>query len=294
MNLSVIRAGISSTCFALLLLMLSVSNAQEASSPAAINAAGQQAELLESLGISGLIDVEADGSVSQVTFKNSNLKREIEQRLQEMLLAWRFHPIEVDGKVRNIRSSFLLRLDLLRDPDKTWLQIAKYEFGVPVQLDAQPPRYPMSAMRDRMGAEVLMWVAVRADGSVAEVEPVRGQAFGKRISSENAHQKALKPFIQSATAAIQEWRFGYFAPPLNGELTHLLVPVKYSLSPSSQIGPAAQMPVLFDGAARLSTPLADLLAPENRFGGDPSAAISLESESRIQPLEQNVKSTVVL
>jgi len=162
--------------------MASVVNAQIDTPVSGSDPTSARPELLESLGIDGLIDVEADGSVSQVTFKNSNLKREIEQRLQDRLLAWRFHPIEVDGQVRNIRSSFRLRLELLRDSDRTWLQVAKYEFGVPVQLDAQPPRYPTSAMRDRMGAEVLMWVAVRADGSVAEVEPVRGQAFGKRIS----------------------------------------------------------------------------------------------------------------
>lgn len=294
MRFPYVRFGSSSACFAALMAMASVVNAQIDTPVSGSDPTSARPELLESLGIDGLIDVEADGSVSQVTFKNSNLKREIEQRLQDRLLAWRFHPIEVDGQVRNIRSSFRLRLELLRDPDRTWLQIAKYEFGVPVQLDAQPPRYPTSAMRDRMGAEVLMWVAVRADGSVAEVEPVRGQAFGKRISSENAHQKALKPFVQSATAAIQGWRFGYFAPPLNGELTHLLVPVKYSLSPSRQIGPAAQMPVLFDGAARVSMPLADLLSPENRLGSDPSAPISLEPESRIQPLEESSESTVAL
>jgi hypothetical protein len=289
-----VRFDFLSACFAVLMAMVSVVNAQTGTYVSGADSTSAPPELLESLGIDGLIDVEADGSVSQVTFKNSNLKREIEQRLQDMLLAWRFHPIEVDGQVRNIRSSFRLRLELRRDPDRTWLQVAKYEFGVPVKLDAQRPRYPMSALRDGVGAEILMWVAVRADGSVAEVEPVRGQAFGKRIGSENAHQKALKPFVQSATAAIQDWRFGYFAPAPNGELTHLLVPVKYSLSPSRQIGPAAQMPVLFDGAVRLSTPLADLLSPENRLSSDPAAPISLDSESRIQPLEESLKSTVVL
>jgi hypothetical protein len=293
-KLSADRVRLSSTWFVLLMALSSVIYAQTASSSSASDPPTSRPELLESLGVRGVIDIEADGSVSQVVFNQSSLKQEIELRLKNMLQAWRFRPIEVDGNARNIRSSFLLRLDLLRDPDKLWLQVAKYEFGVPVQLNTIPPRYPTSALRDRVGAEMLMWVSVRADGSVAEVEPVRGQVFGKRIRSENAHQNALKPFVQSAITAIGQWRYGYFTPSSDGGLTQLLVPIRYSLTPNRQLGEGAPMPLLFDAATRLSTPLADLLSPENRLSDDPDAPISLESESRIQPLEESIESTVVL
>jgi hypothetical protein len=44
----------------------------------------------------------------------------------------------------------------------------------------------------------------------------------------------------------------------------------------------------------MSVPLAELLSPENRLSDASDAPISLEPESRIQPLEESIESTVVL
>lgn len=294
MNSSVIRAGFASwllfTCLALISMAgVPVANAGSDSS-------GGQAKVMETILADGLIDIDADGSVEQVAFTNSPFRHDIGQRLVAVLEQWRFQPIDVDGTRRNVRSSFQLKLELVGDDDKYWLRIAQSQFGTPMPLNPRAPSYPVAANRDGIEAEVLMLVGINADGSVAEVEPVRGQIFGKRIRSEESHKKFLGPFIRSATDAIQSWHFGYFLPRVDGEKTYVLLPVRYALNRRSSrvLPPATSAPQLFDAAARFGTRLADLLSAENRLGGDSDMPISLESESRIQPLEQNVKSTGAL
>ncbi|MBK9495575.1 MAG: hypothetical protein IPO08_13820 [Xanthomonadales bacterium] len=229
MKFTAVCARLASPCLVAWLVLSSVIYAQTAT--AATGSADGGAEVVEVIGVHGLIDIDADGSVDQVALIDSPLRHDIGERLVETL-----------------------------------------------------------------GAEMLMLVRVQADGSVAGVEPVRGQIFGKRIRSEESHKKFLNPFIRSTTDAMQNWRFGYFLPPADGGSTYVLIPVRFSLGRRSSkvLPPATSAPQLFDAATRLSTPLADLLSPENRLSDDPDAPISLESESRIQPLEESIESTVVL
>lgn len=158
--------------------------------------------------------------------------------------------------------------------------------------DAQPPRYPTSAMRDRMGAEVLMRVAVRADGSVAEVEPrarprlANGSAAKTPIRRRSSHLFNPPPPQSkagvSATLRHRQWRRRICWCQSSIRCRH------QDKSARQHKCPCCLMSKMSKHA------LADLLSPENRLGSDPSAPISLEPESRIQPLEESSESSVAL
>lgn len=294
MKLTAVRACLSSSFLVMWLALSSCMSAQSA--VAATDSANGGAEVLQVIGVHGLIDIDADGSVDQVTLIDSPLRHDIGERLVEILEQWLFKPIELEGAQRSVRTSFRLRLELMSDTRGYWLRIAQHQFGTPTALNPRPPSYPLSANRDGIEAEILMLVGIKADGSVEGVEPVRGQIFGKRIRSEESHKKFLNPFIRSTTDAIQNWRFGYFLPPADGGSTYVLIPVRFSLGRRSSkvLPPATSAPQLFDAAARMGMPLAELLSPENRLSDAPDAPISLEPESRIQPLEESSESTVAL
>lgn len=294
MKFTAVCASLASPCLVAWLVLSSCMSAQSAT--AATGSADGGAEVVEVIGVHGLIDIDADGSVDQVALIDSPLRHDIGERLVETLEKWHFKPIDLEGVQRSVRTSFLLRLELMNDTRGYWLRIAQHQFGTPTALSPRSPSYPLSANRDGIEAEILMLVGIKADGSVEGVEPVRGQIFGKRIRSEESHKKFLNPFIRSTTDAMQNWRFGYFLPPADGGSTYVLIPVRFSLGRRSSkvLPPATSAPQLFDAAARMSVPLAELLSPENRLSDDPDAPISLESESRIQPLEESIESTVVL
>jgi hypothetical protein len=226
-------ASLASPCLVAWLVLSSCMSAQSAT--AATGSADGGAEVVEVIGVHGLIDIDADGSVDQVALIDSPLRHDIGERLVETLEKWHFKPIDLEGVQRSVRTSFLLRLELMNDTRGYWLRIAQHQFGTPTALSPRSPSYPLSANRDGIEAEILMLVGIKADGSVEGVEPVRGQIFGKRIRSEDVPSRnALKPFIQSAhyrcdRSKVAVWLF-HFRLSDGGLAPTLLVPVRFSLT----------------------------------------------------------------
>lgn len=82
------------------------------------------------------------------------------------------------------------------------------------EVDTQPspiaplaePAYPADARRDSVESRVTMRVWVRADGSVADVQPLRGESTrkGTPLAAGDAYTPV---FTANAVEALRAWRF---------------------------------------------------------------------------------------
>lgn len=239
---------------------------------AALSASEAPAEVVESIHIGGVIEVDARGEVERVTLRQSRLIPSAEKRIIDAMRAWRFEPFMVDGEARRIRTSVYVRLDQLKSSEGFQLVFGDVEFGQPLANAQTPPRYPSNSLRDGLAAEVLIRLTLDDTGTVAKAEPVMARVLNQRVRDEDRHRRLIAPFVESSLTAVQSWTYEFVEPREDGRKHELLVPVVYTVQ-----GPGVQTvegnrakaePVLFELSSPLGRPI-EALARETqgRTGG---------------------------
>lgn len=258
----------------LLPVLLAASTWSAASEPApAYSAIEESAELIESIHVGGVIEVDAQGQVEQVALRRSRLVPDAETRIVNAMRVWRFEPFLMDGEARPIRTSVHLRIDQLKSPRGFQLVFGNVEFGQPLAHALTPPSYPLGSLRDGVSAEVLLRLTLDKGGRVVEAEPVMARVLKQQVRSEHRHRRLVAPFVQSSLKAVQDWTYEFVEAGVDGDPQQLLVPMVYTVHGGGAADPelAAPMnaPVLFE----LSNPL-----------GRPIEALAREVEGRSEGL----------
>lgn len=224
--------------------------------------------------VTGIIEVDAEGKVETARFTSSELRPAIEEQVLDAVRGWTFNPFLVDGVARRIRTSMNLKLELVHQGDQAVLRFAEKDFGQPVLVSAQPPRYPASSLSRRHQASLVMAMTLADDGSVISAEPVSGEILGER-ATESRQRTLLQPFVTSAVAAVRNWRYDFVEPSSGGAPQRFLVSLTFTVSPARRPGRGVvNAPVLYDAAATLGQPLDTLLARQAASNA-PFATLSL-------------------
>lgn len=257
-----------------LLLAAALAMSLLASTPAHADALqhSAQGEVIDSVHLAGVVAVDASGRVEQVSLRPNRLLPKIEQNVLGVMHGWTFDPYLQDGQARRIRTSVHARVDQLRTEAGYQVVLGKVEFGQPLAQSTPAPRYPGSALKNGVSAEVLLRVTLDASGGVALVEPVMARVLNRAMRNEERHRRLLAPFTRVSVEALQNWRFDFVPPSVDGERPQMLVPLVFTVDgPSARVGgsqPQSQ-PVLFE----LSSPL-----------GRPLEALAREAEGRSEGL----------
>jgi hypothetical protein len=247
-------------CFLLAIVLACSALSAPVTPAAAAQEAGETASSPDSVWISGVLEIGVDGRVESVEFLRSRLKPWIEEKVLDVVRGWQFDAYLVDGRPRPIRTSISLQLELVGEAEQRRLQISQSRFGQPIWASQPAPTYPAASLRLLRSADVLIAVTLDAHGQVIEAEPVQGRVSGVRVRSENAHRKALMPFVNSALAAVRRWRMDFVDPHSEGAPTRFLVPIRYTVAGVRSRPDPRQPPLLFDAASTLGHPVADLAA----------------------------------
>lgn len=231
-------------------------------------AVAEQAEVLESIHLAGVIEVDASGRVEQVTLRPNQLLPSIEAKVLRVMQNWTFAPYVLDGTPRRIRTSVYARLDQLKSEAGYQLVLDDAEFGQPLAQNLTPPRYPAQSLRSRIAAEVLLRLTLDNEGGVALAEPVSARVLNRGVRNEAQHRRWVEPFARASVEAVQSWRFEFVEPSEDGTAHQMLVPMTFTIS-GMYAGTGGRRPenapVLFE----LSTPL-----------GRPLEALAREAEGR--------------
>jgi hypothetical protein len=234
-------------------------------------AVARQPELLESVHLAGVIEVDASGRVEQVKLQPNQLLPSIETKVLQVMQNWTFAPYVLDGTPRRIRTSVYARLDQLKSEAGYQLVLATAEFGQPLTQHATAPRYPFQSLQRRIAAEVLLRLTLDDEGGVAMAEPVTARVLNRGVRSEAQHRRLVEPFARASVAAVQSWRFDFVEPRADGSAHEVLVPITYTMS-GMYAGTGGRRPqntpVMFELSTPLGRPLETLAREaEGRSGG---------------------------
>ncbi|MFN7783312.1 MAG: hypothetical protein ACK5PG_11320 [Lysobacterales bacterium] len=227
-----------------------------------------QAEILESIHLSGVIEVDASGRVEQVTLRPNQLLPSIETKVLQVMHNWTFAPYVADGAPRRIRTSVYARIDQLKSEEGYQVVLDNAEFGRPLAQNLTPPRYPAQSMQGGIGAELLLRVTLDNEGKVAMAEPVTARVLNRGVRNEKHHRRLVEPFVRASVEAVQSWRFEFVEPRADGAAHQMLVPMSFKISgmyAGTGGRPPQNTPLMFE----LSTPL-----------GRPLEALAREAEGR--------------
>lgn len=161
------------------LLCLALSGAALAAGPGAVRKRVQASML-----VTGALEVAADGSVAQYTLDHpEKLPDAVKGLLAKSIPAWRFKPVEMDGKPVAARAPMSLRVVARPLGDNEFsLGVAGAWFGdgAAHQSDASArtvsyksrhrPGYPVDAVDSRVSGTVYVLLKIGRDGRVADAE----------------------------------------------------------------------------------------------------------------------------
>lgn len=136
--------------------------------PALVATPANQPEL--ELGVCGVLEIDCDGSVREYNV-TSQLTPALQRVVENHVRGWAFEPIPVDGKPVIANTAMRLRMRALPARDDYRQQVENVSFGEARPGQTTPPRYPVSAVREGIGAEVLLQVRIDRDGRVIAVHP---------------------------------------------------------------------------------------------------------------------------
>lgn len=233
-----------------------------------------QAQVLESLHLAGVIEVDASGRVENVTLQPNSLLPTIEQNVLDAMRDWTFEPYLLEGIARRVRTSVFVRVDLEKGETGHQLMLGNAEFGQPLLKQTTAPRYPAQSLRKQIAAEVLLRLTLDDSGGVVQVEPVSARVLNQEVRNERRHRQLVEPFVRASVEAMQSWRFDFVEARADGAPHQVLVPVTYNISGRSaarreRVPQSA--PVLFALSTTLGRPLEALA----REAGDRPGGVSI-------------------
>ena len=199
--------------------------------------AAEPAPVLE-MGADGEIQIATDGRVSGYLLK-STLPPVVANLVDRDVHGWLFEPVLVNGQAVVAKTTMHLQLKAEpTDKENYKLRIVNVQFGEPRRTgQVTPPRYPEEAIRDHVGAKVMLGVRIDDKGNVVEVHAYQTNLDVRtRRESEAEHYRRL--FEKASIAAAQNWHYD-LSETINGKLigTTAIQPVAFSLR-----GPGTQTP----------------------------------------------------
>ena len=194
----------------------------------------------------GDLEVGPDGAVRSYAV-TSELAPVFADIVAREVKKWTFEPIEVDGKPVIAETRARLSLRAIPHAGDYQLRIENVSFG-----DATPrgervaPKYPGDALREGIGAKVLLVVRLDADGGVIAAEPYQ-TSLDAEVRSERAAKRWRERFEQASVAAAKQWHYDVTETVggVAGEQV-FMVPISYTLS-YSRTTPKAQWRQYFPG-----------------------------------------------
>ena len=195
-----------------------------------------------SMRVTGVIEVETDGSVSKFEIDNvDKLPTGVVEFVHNNVNEWAFAPVQVDGKPAAVRNKVSMRLVAKKLEDGQYMirmQAASFdpyevEEGSEVSSkNMAPPRYPENAAKSGVSGIVYLALKIGRDGRVED--GIAEQVNLTFVASENEMAQWRGNLSRSALSAAKSWSF---QPPVTGESADdpywvVRVPVSYSIDDS--------------------------------------------------------------
>jgi hypothetical protein len=226
--------------------------------------------------LSGAIEVSPEGAVESVELDAKGIRPTLVKRIESAVREWRFNPYLVDGQPRRIRTSMNLKLEQFDGPGGSRVMLSATAFGTPRMTSARAPVYPINHLERRREADVQLLLTVEDDGSVSDVQPLKGRVYGMRpAANERAHRANLNSFMRSAANAAREWTFDFLEPVNTGEKRQMIVPISFRLTGTNDSTPRSGPPMVeYEAVSEFRTRVAEAEARRAAIG-DATAALSL-------------------
>ena len=155
----------------------------------------------------GEIQIAPDGHVSDYLLK-THLAPAVAQALDHAVRSWHFEPVVVDGRAVAARTTMTIQLhgEPKSGGDAYSLSVSSVHFGVLTQSKQAPPEYPYDAIQARLGARVVLYLLIDANGKV--MQALAGQtSLDKRARSEREAEVWRKRFEKASIAAALRWQY---------------------------------------------------------------------------------------
>ena len=203
-------------------------------------AADKSAEQIEaSMLVTGNVDIETDGSLSQLQIdKEQALPAGVVKFVRDNARHWKFEPVLRDGKAVQAQAPMRLRVVAKKLPDGSFqvglrgVSFERYDANDPelaVATVRGAPKYPVEAFRAGAAGTVYAVVKVGRNG---RVEDAVAEQVNLRILSTDAEMRRLRRMFADATlSALRDWRFRV---PTQGENVDkpfwtVRIPVSYAI-----------------------------------------------------------------
>jgi hypothetical protein len=180
----------------------------------------------------GELQIGVEGQVTDYRM-SSKLTGDLAAIVDRNVRAWRFEPIVVDGHA--VVAKTKMRLHLKAEPtengDNFIVRVTQVVYGEPTRVGKMtPPHYPKSAVREGLGAKVILSVNIDASGDVVAIEPYQTSLSKPLNEREADHWR--KEFESASIIAAKGWKFD-LNQSFNGKPigSTVLVPVDYTLVP---------------------------------------------------------------
>ncbi|OOG48967.1 hypothetical protein B0E52_01925 [Rhodanobacter sp. C06] len=217
------------------LLCLVLSGVALAAGPAAVRKRVQA-----SMRVNGTIEVAPDGSVKQYALDQpEKLPDAVKELLTKSIPAWRFKPVELDGKPVTAKAAMNLRVVASPlDGDKYNLGVAGAWFGDQGGATTQTisyksqkrPGYPMVAAHNRVSGTVYVLLKVGRDGKVADAEAE--QVDLRVIASDSELELWRQALRAAALSALKQDTFNLptAGPEVNNPYWIARIPVTFQMN----------------------------------------------------------------
>jgi hypothetical protein len=158
------------------------------------------------LNATGEIQIAPDGHVTDYQLK-SKLAPTVAELVDRTVRGWHFQPVIVDARAVNAKTTMSLRLHGDPKPDNSYsLRIESVHFGVLKSAQQTTPEYPSDAAHIGLGARVVLYLLINANGAV--VEAIRGQtSLDMRARTESEAEVWRRRFEKASVKAALHWRY---------------------------------------------------------------------------------------
>lgn len=154
----------------------------------------------------GDLEIGPDGGVRSWKMDSAKLGASVESLLQRNVERWRFEPVKVDGNPVIAKTRMSIELTAVPHGDGYLMKVNHVYFGsLKPRGDRAMPRYPAAAIRERLGARVLLLVKLDAEGNVVEAHPYQ-TSLSKR-GREKHVERWRELFAQASVAAVSQWKY---------------------------------------------------------------------------------------
>ena len=216
---------------------------------------GLQATAVEHrMNVVGRIAIDADGRVTERSLE-TKLPAAIDQALKQHIDAWRFEPVEVDGRPVVATTRMQLSLRLVEADEQFSLYVENAHFGALEALAERQRgrgeiRYPTRALERGISGRVTLAVRVQADGSVIEVHPYQ-TSLGVRTSSEREAERYRAMLEQASVRAVANWQFD-MNERIDGQVheTTVMLPIEFRIVDSPSRSSSGTWQSLIPGPVR--------------------------------------------